>query len=62
MPKFVQILKSKTMWVGALTFVAGAVQYVQPVIPPQYVPVALAVAGVATVGLRALTTTPLSEK
>lgn len=58
-PKF---LKSKTIWMGAVTAVAGVWQYAQPFIPPQYLPVALAVSGAAGVVLRTLTSKPISEK
>lgn len=62
MPKLSQILKSKTLWAGAIT-VGGAVwQYASPFIPPQYMPVALAAAGAVSMVLRTVTNKPLSEK
>lgn len=62
MPTLLQLLKSKTLWVGALTTVVGVINYVSPFIPPQYVPIALAASGLATVVLRTVTNKPLSEK
>ncbi len=62
MPKIAQLLKSKTLWAGVLTTAAGVVQYATPFIPPQYVPLALAAAGLITAGLRTVTNKPLSEK
>ncbi len=60
--KISSVLKSKTIWAGALTAVAGVVQYVVPFIPPQYAPLALAASGLVTAGLRTITSKPLSEK
>ncbi len=57
-----KFLKSKTIWAGALTAAAGVIQYIQPFIPPQYVPVALAVSGLITAGLRTVTKEPISDK
>ncbi len=62
MPRFRQILKSKAIWAGAVTIGTAAWQYAAPFIPPQYVPLAMAVAGAVQVVLRPLTTKPLSEK
>lgn len=62
MPKISQVLKSKTLWMGAATVGGAAWQYAAPFIPPQYMPVALAVVGAASMVLRAFTNKPLSEK
>lgn len=62
MPSLKQLLKSKTVWAGALTTVAGVAQYAMPFIPPQYTAIALAASGLITAGLRTLTNKPLSEK
>lgn len=55
-------LKSKTLWAGAATIAVGAWQNFSPFIPPQYMPLALAAAGVLTVAFRTITSQPLSEK
>lgn len=57
-----KLLKSKTVWAGAATAALGVIQYAQPFIPAQYVPVVLAVSGLLTASLRTITKTPISEK
>jgi hypothetical protein len=55
-------LRSKTMWLAAITVVVGGIQSASPFIPPQYTGLALAVVGVLTAVSRVLTNKPLSEK
>lgn len=61
-PTLAGALKSKSVWAGVLTTVVAAVNYVAPFIPPQYAPLALAASGLLQVGLRTITSKPLSEK
>jgi hypothetical protein len=62
MPTVTQLLKSKTVWAGLLTGIAGVVQYATPFVPPQYTAIALGAAGLLQIALRAVTTQPLKDK